>query len=186
MFEPVAVAFPTAFSSRMHLKSDLVGWGLAMANIAAEFDLCPHWSISVPYYYSRTDYFARDLKFRLLGFRPELRYWTSDRNDGFFAGAHLGAAWYNFAFKGEYRYQDHNSTTPAWGGGIGAGYRHPLSRRWSVEFALGAGVYHAYYDRFFNMPDGKFIDSVRKAWFGLDQISISVGYAFDKKEGGAR
>ena len=184
VFVPVEVALPRKdFEPRMHLKTNVIGWGMAMANIAAEFDLCRHWSISVPFYYSPLDYFTQDLKFRILAFYPELRYWTADRNDGFFANGHLGLAYHNFAFNGDYRYQDHNGTTPALGGGIGAGYRLPLTRHWSVEFAAGIGAYRVHYDRFFNLPDGKLIDTTRKTWFGLDQLSISFGYAFEKEKG---
>ena len=53
------------------------------------------------------NYFKETIKFRTLAIMPESRYWISENNDGFFAGAHFGLAYYNFAFNGKYRYQDH-------------------------------------------------------------------------------
>ncbi len=38
----------------------------------------------------------------------------------------VGLAYYNFAFNGKYRYQDHLRQTPALGGGLSIGYRLPL------------------------------------------------------------
>ena len=66
-------------------------------------------------------------------------------------------AYYNFAFDGDYRYQDHNRETPAIGGGVSVGYRMPISKnnRWRVEFSLGAGVYSNHYDKFHNTPNTK-------------------------------
>ena len=86
---------------------------MAIANVAAEVDLAKHWSFTLPVYYSTWDYFKSTIKFRTFAVQPEFRNWLSEENDGFFAGAHFGLAYYNFAFDGDYRYQDHNRETPA-------------------------------------------------------------------------
>ena len=131
------------WTRKLHLKTNAIGWGMAIANVAAEIDLAKHWSFSLPIYYSAWDYFKSTIKFRTFAVQPEFRYWLSEDNDGFFAGAHFGLAYYNFAFDGDYRYQDHNRETPAIGGGVNVGYRLPISKdnRWRVEFSLGAGLY---------------------------------------------
>ena len=171
---------------RMLVKTDVAGWALAMTNLAVEIDICPHLSFSLPVYYSFVNYFADDLKFRVFGIRPELRYWLSPGNEGFFANAHFGLAHFNFALKGDYRYQAHDGNTPALGGGLGLGYRLPLNRHWRLEFVAGAGVYKTHYDRFRNVPGGAMVDSRRQVWIGLDQFTIAVGYSFGSKKGGAR
>ena len=177
------------WNRKLHLKTNAIGLGMAIANVAAEVDLAKHWSFTLPVYYSAWDYFKSTIKFRTFAVQPEFRYWLSDNNDGFFAGTHLGLAYYNFAFDGDYRYQDHNRETPSLGGGVSIGYRLPVSRncRWRMEFSLGGGGYTRHYDKFYNTPrtkDGLIIESIRKAYWGIDQAAVSFSYSFDlKKEG---
>lgn len=174
------------------MKTNALGWGLAIANVAIEADIARHWSFTVPVYYSAWDYFKSTIKFRTFAIQPELRYWLSGDNDGFFAGAHFGMAYYNLAIDGDYRYQDHNRRTPALGGGVAAGYRMPLGKdgRWRVEFSIGAGVYALHYDKFHNTSrtkDGLLAGSVKKTYWGLDQAAVTFSYSFDLgKKGGSR
>ena len=180
------------WTRRLHLKTNAIGLGMGIANVAAEIDLTKHWSFTLPVYYSAWDYFKSTIKFRTFALQPEFRYWLSEENDGFFGGAHFGLAYYNFAFDGDYRYQDHNRETPAIGGGVSIGYRLPISKdnRWKVEFSLGAGVYSRHYDKFHNTPrtkDGLMIESIKKTYWGIDQAAVSFSYSFDlKKKGGKR
>lgn len=180
------------WNRKLHLKTNIIGLGMAIANVAAEVDLAKHWSFTLPVYYSAWDYFKSTIKFRTFALQPEFRYWLSEENDGFFAGAHFGLAYYNLAFDGDYRYQDHNRETPAIGGGVSIGYRLPISKnnRWRVEFSLGAGVYSCHYDKFQNTPrtkDGLIIESIKKTYWGIDQAAVSFSYSFDlKKKGGKR
>ena len=178
------------WTRKLYLKTNAVGLGMAIANMAAEVDLAKHWSFTLPLYYSAWDYFKSTVKFRSFVVQPELRYWTSEANDGFFAGLHAGLAYYNFAFDGDFRYQDHDGKTPAIGGGVNVGYRLPFSddNRWRLEFSLGAGVYPIHYDKFHNTPsvkDGLLKESVKTIYWGVDHVSISFSYSFDlKKKGG--
>lgn len=180
------------WSRKLHLKTNAIGLGMAIANVAAEIDLAKHWSFTLPVYYSAWDYFKSTIKFRTFAVQPEFRYWLSEENDGFFGGAHFGLAYYNFAFDSDYRYQDHNRETPTIGGGLSIGYRMPISKnnRWRVEFSLGAGVYSRHYDKFHNTPrtkDGLMIESIKKTYWGIDQAAVSFSYSFDlKKKGGKR
>lgn len=174
----------------LHLKTNAMAWGMAIANVAAEVDLAEHWSFTLPVYYSAWDYFKATIKFHTLTIQPEFRYWPSAHNDGLFAGAHFGLAYYNFAFNKSYRYQDHGKDTPAVGGGLSIGYRLPVGKsgRWRMEFSIGAGVYSLHYDKFHNTPDtsdGLMAGSVKKTYWGIDQAAVSFAYTFDlKKKGG--
>lgn len=178
------------WSHKLYIKTNAIGLGLGIANVAVEIDLAKHWSFTLPVYYSAWDYFKTTIKFRTAAIQPEFRYWLSEENDGFFAGAHFGLAYYNLAFDGDYRYQDHNRETPAIGGGVSIGYRLPISRnnRWRVEFSFGAGVYSSHYDKFYNTPntkDGLLIENIKKTYWGIDQAAVSFSYMFDlKKKGG--
>lgn len=180
------------WSRKLHLKTNAIGLGMAVANVAAEIDLAKHWSFTLPVYYSAWNYFKSTIKFRTSAVQPEFRYWLSEENDGFFGGAHFSLAYYNLAFDGDYRYQDHSRETPSIGGGVSIGYRMPISKnnRWRVEFSLGAGVYSLHYDKFHNTPrtkDGLMIESIKKTYWGIDQAAVSFSYSFDfKKKGGKR
>jgi hypothetical protein len=178
------------WNRNLHIKTNTLGLGLAIANVAVEIDLAKHWSFTLPVYYSAWDYFKSTIKFRTFSVQPEFRYWLSDENDGFFAGAHFGLAYYNVAFDGDYRYQDHNCNTPAIGGGVSMGYRLPISKnnRWRVEFSLGAGAYTTHHDKFYNTPNtkgGLMKETIKKTYWGIDHAAVSFSYSFDlKKKGG--
>ena len=170
---------------RLHLKTNVVGWVLFSANVAVEVDLTRHLSVALPIYYCGMDWFKSTIKFRNFSIQPELRFWPrrSD-NDGFFVGAHFGLSYYNFAFDGDYRYQDYRGKTPAIGGGLSVGYRLPISKdkRWRMEFAIGAGIYPIDYSIFANTPDvrdGAWLDRQQKLYIGLDQTAITFAYSFD-------
>ena len=179
------------WTRQLHLKTNAIGWGMAIANVAMEIDLAKHWSFILPIYYSAWDYFTSTIKFRTLAVQPEFRYWFIPDNEGWFVGVHWGLAYYNFAFDGDYRYQDHNRETPSIGGGVSAGYRMPISKnkRWRMEFALGAGVYSRHYDKFYNTSntkDGLLSESIKNTYWGIDQAAISFSYTFDLKKKGEK
>lgn len=176
----------SVWSRKLHVKTNVLGLGMAIANIGAEVDVTKHLSFALPAYYSAWNYFKSTIKFRTIAVQPEFRYWFSTNNDGFFTGVHFGYAQYNVAADGQYRYQDHDTDSPAVGGGLSMGYRLPISKntRWKIEISLGAGVYSAYYDKFYNtlnVDDGFMIGSVKRVYWGLDQAAVSFSYMFDLK-----
>ena len=173
------------------IKTNVAYLVATVANIGVEYSFGEHYSIDVPFIFSPYRV-SRNYTLKFMAVQPEFRYWLSENNDGFFAGAHFGLASYNFSFDGDYRYQDHNRKTPSIGGGVSVGYRLPVSRnnRWWMEFSLGAGVYSRHYDKFHNTPitkDGLMIESIKKIYWGIDQAAVSFSYSFDlKKKGGKR
>ena len=166
-----------------YLKTNGLALGMLITNIAAEFDVADHWSVTIPVYYSALNYFTSDIKFRTLCFQPDARYWFRPENNGFFVGAHACLDWFNYAKGGDYRYQDHFRHTPMIGGGLAAGYRKPISRnqRWHLEFSLGAGCYKLHYDVFHNEPNGKLIRTEKRTFFGIDNAAVTLAYKFNYK-----
>lgn len=183
--EPIKPVNTYNWTPRIYVKTNLAAWALLVSNAAVEFDLGKHWSFNLPVYYSCWDYFKSTIKFRTFAIEPEVRYWFSPySNDGWFIGAHFGLAYYNLAFNGDHRYQDYRGKTPALGGGIAFGYRLPFGhdKRWRAEFSIGAGVYPLDYSVFQNTPDvkdGIWLYRNQKTLFGIDQIGVTIGYAFD-------
>lgn len=168
------------------VKINALGVGLLMANAAVEVDFADRWSFHLPVYYSGWNYFKPTLKFRTLAIQPEVRYWF-DKRYRWFVGAHFGMGYYNFAFDGDYRYQDHNRETPALGGGVSVGYRLPLSenKRWQVEFVVGGGAYRLHYDKFHNVDnvaEGQLYETKKKTYWGVDNVAISFSYKFEFKK----
>lgn len=178
------------FVPGMHIKTNSVGAALAIANLSLEFDFAKRWSLDIPIFYSAWNYFKPTIKFRTLALQPELRYWFKEGHNKFYIGAHGGVAYYNLAFDGAYRYQDMNGEKPALGGGIGFGYRLPISKngRWSVDFGVGAGIYKAPYDKFYNTTNvllGELVESKETLYLTIDNVAISFGYKIGfKKRGG--
>ena len=172
----------------LYLKTNAIGWGMLISNLAVEADLAKHWSVTLPVYYSALNYFTSTVKFRTLCFQPEVRYWLNEDNQGWFGGAHLGLAWFNYAKGGDWRYQDHNRNTPLWGAGVSGGYRKAISRnqRWFLEFSLGTGVYKLHYDIFYNEPNGRRIETRKRTFFGIDQATVTLAYRFHLKQKGGK
>ena len=186
-FEPVPYTESELWMPRLHLKTNLIGLAMLSANLAVEVDLARHWSATLPIYYCGMDWFKSTIKFRNFTIQPEVRYWfRRSENDGFFLGAHFEMSYYNFAFDGEYRYQDYRGRTPALGGGLSAGYRMPLgkSNRWRMEFSVGAGIYPLDYSLFYNTPDvkdGQWAARRKETYIGLDHAAVTFAYSFDLK-----
>ena len=179
---PAEIITPAAeWVRHFYVKTNAVEWVLGISNIAAELDLAPRFSVSLPLSYSGWNYFSSTTKFRKFSMYPELRYWLSDDNSGLFTGIHFGMAWYNFAIGGKYRVQDKGAHTPALGGGVTVGYRMPISRcrRWKAEFALGLGIYRLHYDKYINLPNGALVSTERHTYAGPDQVSVAIAYTFD-------
>lgn len=177
---------PRQWIRKITVKTNAIGWGLLAMNIAAEIDITENWSVSIPFYYSGTNYFTETVKFRGAVLQPEIRY-NIPQKRGLYAGAHLGAGLFNCALGGKYRIQDAGGKRPAWGGGLSAGYKMQFKKnqRWGMEFSLGAGIYDAKYDKFYNEPNGPYVEQgIHKTFIGVDNAAVSLTYSFDfrKKE----
>lgn len=181
---PVAAPlFIPSCSGDWHLSTSLPAWAVAIVNIAGEYDFDCRWSVKLDLAYSAWNYGSHNRKFRTFVFRPEARYWFGDSHKGLFAEAHLAMLSYNVALPSwEYRIQDRKGKHPALGGGIGVGYRLPISRngRWSAEAAIGAGVYSLDYNRYKNEPNGQLVDTKKRTFFGIDHVALSVVYNFGR------
>lgn len=173
-----------------YVKTNVPAIAFFMINAAIEFDLAPHWSLTIPVYWSPFDYVHRDRKYRLLATQPEVRYWPKRQNSGFFVGGHVGGGYYNVAFGGEHRYQDHDRRSPAYGGGISIGYRFCFTRnpRWLMEVTVGGGIYHLDYDIFDNVRNGLITGRRQRTFYGVDNAAVTIAYMFDmgKKKGGRK
>lgn len=187
--EPVEVIYEEPWIHKLYIKSNAPAWLMLWANAAVEYDFAPHWSVALPIYYSGWNYFTSKLKFRTFSVVPEVRWWPREDNMGFFLNAHLGMNLFNYAKGGEWRYQTYRGHSPALGGGVGLGYRWYFCKnhRWSMEAAVGCGVYHLDYSIFENVHNGLIVGRRQRVFFGIDQAALSFAYSFGvKQRGGAK
>lgn len=169
-------------SGSWRLGTSVAAWAAAVANIMGEYDFACRWSVALAADYSGWNYGKTTRKYRVFRLRPEVRFYTMPRHQGFFVEAHAAMIYYNVALPSwDYRIQDRDGRRPALGGGIGIGYRLPLDRngRWSLEAAVGAGAYHLYYDRFENRANGPLVDSRKRFFFGIDNVALSITYTIN-------
>ena len=167
-----------------NIKVNAVGYLMGAANVAYEHSFSERLSLNVPFYYSGVNYFRPDLKLRLCTIQPELRYHFA-KAEGLYAGIHAGLGWFNLALMGDYRIQSRGGKRPAFGGGLGIGYRASFKYqpRLAIEVSMGAGVYDVRYDRFYNVPDGAYAArDVHKTFIGIDNVSVSLVYSFNFKK----
>lgn len=177
--EPVAdvIAQPEPFNS-INIKTNVIGLGLLVANIGIEYEKEGKWSVCVPFYFSGWDYFKPTTKFRCLYLQPEFR-WYYPNARGLFSAVHIGAGYYDVCFSsGKYRYQDMDGDTPFLNAGVSVGFRHTLSRSGNLmmEYSVGGGYFSTEYDRFYNINNGRMINTDSFNGFTLDHASISFIY----------
>ena len=167
-----------------NIKINAVGYLMGAANVAYEYSFSERLSLNVPFYYSGVNYFRPDLKLRLCAIQPELRYHFA-KAEGLFAGVHAGLGWFNLALMGDYRIQSRGGKRPAFGGGVGVGYRTSFKYipRLGLEVSVGAGAYDVRYDKFYNVPNGAYAArDIHKVFIGLDNVSVSLVYSFNFKK----
>ena len=174
---------PGFYLRQTSLKTNLAALPLLVANAAIELQPLEHWSLSVPVYYNALDWFSYDAKFRTLATQPEIRYWLKGNLSGLFFNVHATFGWYNVAWGGDYRYQDHAGKSPAFGGGIGIGYKVALGNGpWGLEFGLGGGFLPLHYDYYYNIRGGRIAGEDSRKYFGPDQAFVSLTYSFGKSK----
>ena len=114
--------------------------------------------------------------------QPEVRYYLCERFNGHFFGAHATYSQFNIGGynlpmlfgKGsnEFRHQGE-----AYGAGISYGYQLMLSRKWNLEFNIGAGYMMLDYDKFNRVACGKLIEqNAIKHYFGLTKAGITISF----------
>ena len=98
---------------------------------------------------------------------------------------HGTLSYYNFALSSmDYRIQDRDGRTPAYGGGLDVGWKFRLDRnradRWGLELSVGYGYLHLDYDRFENIPNGPYVDSGIENYLGPEHASVALTYRFGR------
>lgn len=167
--EPIERNFPTPYSvytpvaqteSIYHVRpvaavkiNMLYGIAGLTPNLSAEFGIKPKSTLELSGSYSwRGRKKAASENHKQSGhwmIRPEYRWWTCERFNGHYLGAHAFFSKYYISghkvpmlFKKEYSYDGY-----AIGAGVTYGYHWAVAKRWSLEFNVGLGYAYLNYDR---------------------------------------
>lgn len=183
----ICCMMPVRYLDRVAVGTNALGWAMLVPNASVEYAFSERFSAALDCYYSAWNYFSHKVKFRTLSFTASGRWWFAYKNKySFFTGVHAGVGEFNYALGGRWRYQDHGGNHPAWGGGLDIGCRRRLGRRsdsrWLLDFSLGVGAYSVNRDKFDNRYGGRLVATNRRAYFGVDRLSVSLVYCLHRKK----
>ena len=166
------------------IKTNLLYWASASPNLGLEIGLGQQTTLDISAGFNPFT-FSDGKKWRHWLIQPEFRYWTCERFNGHFLGAHIVGGGFNvggvsfFPFSiwdglENNRYKGH-----ALGGGIAYGYAWMLGKRWNLEGEVGVGYAHAWYDQY---PCAKCSNATlkngNKNYWGITKLAISLVYLF--------
>lgn len=163
----------------VRVKTNILAWGAAIINFAADFQLSRHISMELPVMWSPWNISSRH-SLKVIALQPECRGWLGKPGRGHFAGIHASVAWYNLR-NGDDRYQW--CGRPLLGAGMSYGYALQLWGCLGLEFTIGAGWANMRSNHYYNIADGAMIDRSVTNYFGIDRIGISVCYDIPLKGG---
>ncbi|MDR0961338.1 MAG: DUF3575 domain-containing protein [Mediterranea sp.] len=171
------------------IKTDLLYGGMTLTpNLAIETAVSSHGTLdfSAGYHpWNRTTRDVSNKKFvHLLG-KVEYRYWPSERFNKHFFGVHALFSSYNISgieasmlkFKKDLRYQGNG-----YGAGLSYGYVWKWSRRWAMEFNVGAGAVFRGYDTYNCVRCGEKTGSRNDVYLGVTAAGIKLVYTLKDKQ----
>lgn len=176
-----------AHAQKVALKTNLLYDATATLNLGVEGRLSHRWTLDVSANWNPWT-FSDNKKWKQLVVQPEVRYWLCEAFNGHFLGAHALGGIYNmgnlntgfkllgtdFGQLKDYRYE-------GWMAGVGLtyGYQWLLSRRWSVEAAIGLGYVYTEADKFECPTCGDRLERDKPHHYvGPTKAAINLIYAF--------
>lgn len=160
------------------VKTNAVGYAFGVANVAVEVPFAKKFSFDFPYYFSPYTV-ARNYRFRILGFQPELKYWFDKPFSKHAVGIYGIGVMYNISV-GKDRFQNTNGEHLNYGGGISYGYTIGLTKNLKMEFTAGLGYLHLDHDVFYNVENGALYDNRKMHYWGPTKLGVNIIYLFKK------
>ena len=161
----------------LSVKANLPAWATATLNAAVEARVGKRWTVELPVTWSPW-HIAREHAARVFALQPEARRWLHAPGEGWFAGVHAHAVWFNVRWDKD-RYQ--SAGRPLLGAGVSLGYALPLGGRWGAEFSAGAGYASIKYDTYYNIPDGARVSTRTRDYWGITRARIAVTWKMRTK-----
>lgn len=158
----------------LSVKANLPAWATAIMNAAVEARVARQWTVELPVTWSPW-HIAREHAVRVFAIQPEARRWLHSPGEGWFAGIHAHAAWFNVRWDKD-RYQ--STGRPLLGAGVSLGYALPVSGQWGAEFSAGAGYASSKYNTYYNIRDGARISTRSRSYWGVTRVRVAVTWKF--------
>ena len=176
---------------RCTVKTNTLYWATTTPNIGFEFALADRWTAELAGGWNPWTIDAeRNIKAKHFLVTPELRYWFCEVFNGHFLGVNFNytqfnaggiyvpSLFYKVDSKGILLDDLQYSRSEGWAAACGLtyGYAWPISRRWNMEFTMGAGVWYSTYDRFETRPCGLFRETNVRRVVGPTDFGLSFIY----------
>ncbi|MCM1109569.1 MAG: DUF3575 domain-containing protein [Clostridium sp.] len=179
-FTALLLCKTTLSAQTFGLKTNLIQWATASPNIGIEIGLTERWTLNASGSYNPFE-FGNDRKWKHWLVQPEVRFWTCERFNGHFVGVHaLGGEFNASRVKMPFGYFTHlkDQRMQGWmaGGGITYGYQWVVSKRFSIEAAIGAGVVHVDYKRYNCNHCGQALEHNHKLYIGPTKLALNLIY----------
>ena len=175
------LALPQAAPSpRWAVKTNLLGWGTASPNAAAEVRIAPKATLNVGLSYNPFSY-RGNKKWKHVFVQPEVRYWLCAPFGGHYVGGHIFYSHYN---AGGVRVpfglwdglEDNRYQGDLYGVGFTYGYSWILSPHWSIEAAAGIGYGFTRYKHYECQTCGNYKGTENRHLFMPTKLAISFIY----------
>ncbi len=114
--------------------------------------------------------FSDNQKIKHAAIQPGLRFWSWHSYSGFFTGAQIGYIRYNYGLN-NLRYDG-----KSYGISLSAGYSKMVSKRWNLDFEIGAGIFRIMHDCFENELCGEYLRTEDKLKLLPCRLSVNLVY----------
>lgn len=154
-----------------HLRTNLIHDGLLVPNLGIEFELSRNVTMMTDVSFNWMSNNTKHRYWRVLTGEVELRKWFG-RHD--YNGHHIGiyAALYRYDLEFGGRGWQANLN---YGSGLSYGYALRLSRRWSLDFAVGVGYFGGKYKKY-DPDDGLYLwySDVKRHYVGPTKLECTL------------
>ena len=181
----------TVHAQELGVKTNALYWATATPNVGLEYAFADRWTVELTGGWNPWTFDSeKNMKAKHYLISPEVRYWFCESFNGHFIGIGGNFTQFNIGgipvpgffvpaeTDGIFLDKLKNSRSEGWAAGAGVtyGYAFPISRRWSMEAKIGAGVWYSKYDSYETRPCGLFHGSNENIAFGITDIGISFIY----------
>ena len=170
-----------AQAQQVAVKTNALYWAtLGSANLEAEVAVGKRSSLNLMLGYNPWT-FSNNKKLKHLSVMPGYRYWLCQPFSGHFFSAqaeyaHFNAGGVNFPFGIWKALETERLQGDMVAAGVGYGYHHILSPRWSLEAEIGLGLGYAWFDRYECATCGSKLGSDKKAFLKPTRAALSIVY----------
>jgi hypothetical protein len=165
------------------IKTNIAHWATASPNLGVEIGLGRQTTMDISAGFNPFS-FSGGKQWKHWLVQPEFRWWTCERFNGHFLGAHLIGGGFNIGKLSSFpfsmwdglennRYKGH-----ALGGGIAYGYAWMLGKHWNLEAEIGVGYAYSRYEKFQCIECGERLYDDDNHYFGLTKAAINLVYLF--------